>query len=363
MKKNIANRQPHTKRTSAKKAGLAPGTLVYTGLNKDAEVKITLVTYSGSFYEEKILNPADDITIGLKPELNYWLNIDGIHNIDVVSKIGKFFDIHPLILEDITHNIQRPKLENYDAYLYFVMRNLSYNEDTLEVSNEQISIILGKNYIVSFNEDTFPTFENVSERLRKGGPKIRNSNCGYLAYALMDSIVDNYFLILEKMGEAIEDLEDAIIANPDKNDIRKVHRLRSELILLRKSVWPLRDVLNNILRESNTLFSPDTLIYMRDVYDHTIQIIDTIESYRDMVIGIIDVYLSGMSNKMNQVMKVLTIISTIFIPLTFLAGVYGMNFKNMPEFECTWMYPWGFWGFSVLAIILMLALFKRKNWL
>ncbi len=363
MKITKHNLQRKTPKTSSKKSGQPPGTLVYTGQNANTDVKITLFTYKGDFYMEKNMKQNDDFNIDMKPEFNYWLNIDGIHNIDVVSKIGNHFNIHPLILEDITHNIQRPKLENYDNYLYFVIRNLSYNEDTMEVSNEQISIILGSNYIVSFNEDTDPTFENVRERLQKGGPKMRNGNCGYLAYALIDSIVDNYFLILEKMGEDIEELEDVLISNPGKNDLQKVHRLRSQLILLRKSVWPLREVLNNILRENNNFISEDTIIYLRDVYDHSIQIIETIESYREMVIGMLDVYLSSMSNKMNQIMKVLTIISTIFIPLSFLAGVYGMNFLHFPEIGTIWMYPWGFWGISCIITLTMLAFFKKKNWL
>jgi magnesium transporter len=237
------------------------------------------------------------------------------------------------------------------------------NNDTLEIKNEQVSFILGQNYLITFQEDIGDVFDSVRERLRKGGPKIRSNGPDYLAYALIDAIVDSYFHILEKIGEDIEELEDRLVAIPDKNDLQKVHQLKRNLILLRKSVWPLREVLSQMQRNETGMIRKSTEIYLRDVYDHTIQVIDTIESYRDMVVGMLDVYLSSLSNKMNEVMKVLTIIATVFIPLTFLAGVYGMNFEHFPELHWKWMYPWGFWVFTIAAIGLMLWLFKRKKWM
>ncbi len=342
---------------------MAPGTLLYTGNNNNAEVKISLFSYKGEFFEETLIENSDNLQGLLNSPHISWLTVDGIHKVELIEKIGKNFSIHPLILEDITHNIQRPKFEDYDNNLYFVMRIFNYDETSMQLSNEQISFVLGSNYILTFCETPCSVFDNVKDRLRKGAQKIRNSNSDYLAYALIDAVVDSYFIILEKIGTDIEELEDGIVVNPTKEDIQNLHRLRRELILMRKSIWPLREILNNLLHEVNGIFSKETMVYLRDVYDHSIQIIDTIESYRDMVIGMLDVYLSSLSNKMNQVMKVLTIISTIFIPLTFLAGVYGMNFVHFPEIQMTWMYPWGFWGFSLLLIGFMLFLFKRKNWL
>jgi magnesium transporter len=346
-----------------KKAGLAPGTLVYTGEKSEQPIKISVIDYSGKIFEEKEVKSVEEVFSLKKTDSISWINIDGIHNIELIEKIGKQFDIHSLVLEDILHTTQRPKLEDYENHIFIVLRMFVYSRETREIKNEQVSLILGKNYLLTFQEDIGDVFDSVRERLRKGGPKIRNNGPDYLAYALIDAVVDSYFHILETIGEDIEEIEDRLLTNPEKEILQNVHQLRRDLILLRKSVWPLREALSSMQRNETGLVSKSTEIYLRDVYDHTIQVIDTIESYRDMVVGMLDVYLSSLSNKMNEVMKVLTMIATVFIPLTFLAGVYGMNFIHFPELHYEWMYPGGFWIFTILAIGLMLWLFKRKKWM
>lgn len=346
-----------------KKIGLAPGTLVYTGEKKEQPVKISVIDFNADEIVDKEVKSAEDVFQLKETDTISWINLDGLHNIDLIEKIGKHFNIHSLVLEDILHTTQRPKLEEYDEHLFLVLRMFLYDDVSREIKNEQITFILGKKFLITFQEDIGDVFDPVRERLRKGGPRMRSSGPDYLAYALMDAIVDSYFHILEKIGEDIEELEDRLIASPEKDDLQKVHNLRRSLILLRKSVWPLREVLGSLQRNENGLIQKSTEVFIRDVYDHTIQVIDTIESYRDMVVGMLDVYLSSLSNKMNEVMKVLTIIATVFIPLTFLAGVYGMNFKHFPELHYEWMYPWGFWILTILLLGIMVMYFKSKKWL
>ena len=346
-----------------KKIGLAPGTLVYTGEKPELPIKISVIDYNAEKIEESEIKNVEDVFALKETKTISWINIDGIHNVELIEKIGKHFDVHSLALEDILHTTQRPKLEDYEKHLFIVLRMFFYDEESRQIKNEQVSFILGKYYLITFQEGIGDVFDPVRERLRKGGPRMRNSGPDYLAYALMDAVVDSYFHILEKIGEDIEELEDRLITNSEKGDLQRVHDLRREMILLRKSVWPLREVLSSLQRNETGIIQKSTEVFIRDVYDHTIQVIDTIESYRDMVVGMLDVYLSSVSNKMNEVMKVLTIIATVFIPLTFLAGVYGMNFKHFPELRYEWMYPWGFWIFTVSAIALMIWYFKRKKWL
>jgi magnesium transporter len=350
-------------RPKPKRVGLAPGTLIYTGEKAEKPINISVIDFKGDSFEESESKSIEEIFQLKKTESVSWINIDGIHDIKQIEKIGKEFNVHPLVLEDILHIIQRPKLENYENYIFIVVRMFIYNPESSEIKNEQVSLILGNNYLLTFQEDIGDVFDSVRDRLRKGGLKIRNSGPDYLAYALIDAIVDSYFHILEKIGEEIEELEESLVSNPKKEILQKVHQLRRDLILLRKSVWPLREVLSQMQRNEKDLIQKSTEIYLRDVYDHTIQVIDTIESYRDMVVGMMDVYLSSISNRMNEVMKVLTIIATLFIPLTFLAGVYGMNFEHFPELNWRWMYPWGFWVFVIIIAGLMLGYFKNKKWM
>jgi magnesium transporter len=349
-------------RKTSKKPGLSPGTLVHIGEKKTEEVNISVIDYDESQIQEK-----DAATFGEclpfkeKPTVT-WINVIGIHDITVIEEFGKAFNIHPLLLEDIVHSDQRPKLEDYDDYLFLVLRMLRYDEPKEELRSEQVSMILGPNFVVSFQEHEGDVFDPVRARIRNGKGKVRKMGCDYLAYALIDSIVDNYFLVLEKYGEKIEILQEEVLSHPTPDTLQVIHGTKRDMIFLRKSVWPLREAINALQRGESSLITDAVSVYLRDVYDHTIQVIDTIETFRDMISGTLDVYLSSVSNKMNEVMKVLTIIATIFIPLTFIAGIYGMNFKYMPELEWHWAYAFVWIIFVVLGILMLIG-FRRKRWL
>ena len=345
-----------------KKIGLDPGSLVYVGDKEKSPITISLFDYKAEHFVEKKISGLDDLLTFKTSETTSWINIDGVHDVNILETIGKHFEIHPLTLEDILNTNQRPKIDEYPNYLYIVLRMFFLDEKDKSLKNEQVSLILTKNYLITFLEDAGDVFDPVRERLRKSATKMREYGTDYLAYALIDSIVDSYFHILEKIGEEVEGLEDSVVLNPDKNDIQSIHLLRREMILLRRAIWPLREVISSLQRNEIDFIEDKTRIYLRDVYDHTIQVIDTIESYRDMIVGMLDTYLSSTSNKLNEVMKVLTVISTLFIPLTFLAGVYGMNFRHFPELGYDWMYPWGFWIITILVVIAMAIYFKRKKW-
>jgi magnesium transporter len=291
-----------------------------------------------------------------------WINIDGLHEINLIEKIGEHFNLHPLILEDIVHTGQRPKAEDYDDYFYIVLKMLFYDERAHHITAEQVSLILGARYLISFQEIEGDVFDFVRERIRKGKGRIRKSGPDYLAYALMDAVVDHYFGILERLGEQIEQQEEQLLNHPTSQTLKNIHRLKREMIFFRKQIWPLRDLLNFLMREESALVQESTSLFFRDVYDHIIQVFDTIESMRDMLTGMLDLYLSTLSNKMNEVMKVLTIIATVFIPLTFIAGIYGMNFDYMPELKWKWSYPL-LWVLMIGIIAGMLTWFKRRRWL
>ncbi|MDP2365844.1 MAG: magnesium/cobalt transporter CorA [Ignavibacteria bacterium] len=345
-----------------KKIGLDPGSLIYVGDKEKQPITITLFDYKAEHFTEKKILSVEDLLAYKQSETTSWINIDGVHEVEVLEKIGKHFDIHPLTLEDILNTNQRPKLDEYPNYLYIVLRMFFYDSEDKSLKNEQVSLILNKNFLITFLEDAGDVFDPVRERLRKAATKMREYGTDYLAYALIDSIVDSYFHILEKIGEEIEGLEEALVLEPSKNDLQVIHLLRREMILLRRAIWPLREVISSMQRNENEFIEERTRIYLRDVYDHTIQVIDTIESYRDLIVGMLDTYMSSISNKLNEVMKVLTVISTLFIPLTFLAGVYGMNFRHFPELRYDWMYPWGFWIITFLVVAGMAVFFKRKKW-
>ena len=345
-----------------KKIGLDPGSLVYVGDKGKQPVSIKLFDYKADHFVEKNIDSVEDLLVYKQSETISWINIDGVHEVEILEKIGTHFEIHSLTLEDILNTNQRPKLDEYPNYLYVVLRMFYLEDNDKSLKNEQVSLILTKNYVITFLEDAGDVFDPVRERIRKAATRLRENGTDYLAYALIDSIVDSYFHILEKIGEDVEGLEDNLVIEPDKNDLQTIHLLRREMILLRRAIWPLREVISAMQRNENEFIESKTRVYLRDVYDHTIQVIDTIESYREMVVGMLDTYLSSTSNKLNEVMKVLTVISTLFIPLTFLAGVYGMNFKNFPELEKNWMYPWGFWIITLLVVAGMAVFFKRKKW-
>jgi magnesium transporter len=290
------------------------------------------------------------------------MNIDGVHQLDNIEKVGKYLKIHPLVLEDIMNTGQRPKLEDFDDYLFIVLKMLHYDEKENETKTEQVSLILSSNYVISFQESEGDVFDPIRERMRTDRGRIRKMGADYLAYSIIDAIVDNYFIVLEKIGEKIEDIEDELVKNPTPEVLQTIHRLKRELIFLRKSVWPLREVISRLERWESPLVHKSIDIYLRDVYDHTIQVIDSLETFRDMLSGMLDIYLSSVSNRMNEVMKVLTVIATIFIPLTLIASIYGMNFKYMPELDWVWGYPMVYVVMIVVSAV-MLVYFRRKEWL
>ena len=349
----------HFKKRS-EKGGLPPGTLVYVGEKKVEKVIITVFNYDSEQYEEKELKSIEEcFPYKDRPNVT-WINIEGIHQAEIMEKIANHFGIHSLVMEDILNTGQRPKMDDMDDYVYVVLKMLNYNEDDDEIDAEQISIILGQNFVISFQEKEKDVFEPIRERIRKNKGRIRKKGADYLAYALLDSVVDNYFTILEKIGERIEFLEEELVENPSTKTLQEIHGLKREMIFLRKSIWPVREVISGLERGESSLIKETTVIYLRDVYDHTIQVIDTVETFRDMLSGILDVYLSSISNKMNEVMKVLTIIATIFIPLTFLAGVYGMNFRYMPELEWRWGYFTALFLMAIIGIGMVIYVRKKK---
>jgi magnesium transporter len=347
----------------SKKIGLVPGALVHVGKKRIEKVRIRLIDYDEAQLQEKEPKTIEECFPFKDLPTVTWVNIDGLHDIRIMEKIGKHFGLHPLVLEDILNTEQRPKIEDFDQYLFIVLKMLFCDENDGEIRAEQVSIILGPNFVLSFQERVGDIFNPLRERIRSAKGRVRKMGPDYLAYNLLDAIVDNYFVVLEKLGEQIEGMEEELVTNPTPETLQKIHNLKREMIFLRKSVWPLREVVSRLERGESELIKDSTGIYLRDVYDHTIQVIDTIETYRDMLSGMLDIYLSSISNRMNQVMKVLTIIATIFIPLTFVAGIYGMNFEYMPELKWHWFYPKAFWLVMLGVAALMLVYFRRKRWL
>jgi len=346
----------------SKKVGLPPGALVHIGQRKTESARISVIDYNEQSFQEKRISAIEECLQFKETSTVTWINIDGIHEINLIDELGRQFELHPLILEDILNTGQRPKFEDFDNYIFIVLNMLSYKDDRRGVEAEQVSLVLGPNFVISFQERVGDVFEQIRDRIRNAKGRIRKMGADYLCYALIDAIVDNYFAILEGFGERIESMEEELVAEPTEKTLQQIHTLKKEMIFLRKSVWPLRELISALQRSESTLIRESTGIYLRDVYDHTIQIIDTIESFRDMVSGMLDIYLSSLSNKMNAVMKVLTIVATLFIPLTFVAGIYGMNFKYMPELEWHWAYP-AVWLVMVTVAVIMLIYFRKKKWL
>ena len=344
-----------------KKAGSAPGTLVYTGPDRAEPVRISLVEYDQESLDERLLTDPDFGEMARSSRVT-WINIDGLNDLELIKNIGSAFDLHLLTLEDLVSTGQRPKHEEYEDYFFVVLRMLTLDADEWRVKEEQVSIILGDGYVLSFQETTGDVWDAVRDRIRTPPARIRGRGADYLAYALIDAIVDHYFQILEKVGDKVEELETEVLENPTTDTMHRIHQLRQEMLVVRRAVWPLRELTNSLIRTDSTLISDETEIFLRDVYDHTVQVIDTSETLREVVSGLMDLYLSSVSNRMNEIMKVLTIMASIFIPLTFMAGVYGMNFQNMPELGIPWAYP------ALLVVMVavglgLLLLFKRKGWI
>jgi len=346
----------------SKKTGLPPGSLVHVGERKVEKTLITVIDYDGDNVFEKEVETVEECFRFRETSTVTWINVDGVHDSEIVEKLGSYFGLHPLILEDIMTTSQRPKMEDLGDAVYIVLNMVEWGSGDPDLVTEQMSLVFGKNFVLSFQERPGDTFDPVRERIRKGKGRIRKMGPDYLAYTLIDAVVDDYFVVLERMGEQIEEIEDELVADPKKATLNEIHAMKREMIFLRKSAWPLREVISRLERAESPLIQKTTGIFFRDVYDHMIQVIDNIETFREMLSGMLDMYLSSVSNRMNEVMKILTIIGTIFIPLTFIAGVYGMNFKFMPELEWRWGY-FLLWGMMLAVGISLLVYFKRKKWL
>lgn len=344
----------------SKKAGLLPGSLIHVGHTYAEKSKITLVRYNETFYEEKEIGSLAALGARKGEQVITWITIDGLQDIELLQELGNIYGLHPLVLEDILNTDQRPKMEDYGDYLYIVLRNFT-GQTKEDLTSEQISIVLGKDFVLSFREKESSVFKPVHERLAGNKGRIRKSRADYLAHAVIDNIVDNYFAVLEALEEKIEFLEDDLVKRTTPVTLQAIHDLKRELILLRKSLWPLREAISALERTDSPLICESTGIYFKDIYDHVIAIIDSVETFRDMLSGMLDIYLSSVSNRLNEVMKVLTIIATIFMPLTFLAGIYGMNFKFMPELAWRWGY-FGILGLMLTIALYMIYYFKKKKW-
>ena len=346
----------------SKKAGLPPGTPLHVGERKVGVVSLRSISYDRDTFRER-----DGVTVKeALEELNLpetsWIDVVGVHDEDVLSEIGAIEGLHPLTIEDIMNTNQRPKVEEYDGLVFIVMHMLFVPDDEGRIVREQVSLVLKEGKVISFQERDGDVFEKVRDRIRKGAGKIRSSGADYLAYALVDALVDAYFLVLEHIGDRLEELEDEVLLGQKKEILGELHEMRRRIIELRRSVWPFREVIHRLVESPPDLISTDTVVYLRDVFDHTVRVVEMVEGVRDVLSSILDLHLSLVSNRMNEVMKVLTIIATIFIPLSFLAGLYGMNFSFMPELQ------WRFGYFALLGIMFavgagMLLFFRRKKWL
>jgi magnesium transporter len=345
---------------SKKQVGAPPGTIVYSGETKKEKVKITLIEYNENEFEEKEFFNIDECLSSMRPSHVRWINVDGLHDAELIEKVGKKLNIHPLTLEDVVHTSQRPKFEDYENYVVAILKMVYYDG---QLNSEQLTVVLMEGMVISFQEaEGGDAFDLIRTRLRQGKGRIRKMKADYLAYALIDAVVDCYFSILERIGDRIEVLEEQLMADPNKATMHQLHALKREMVFIRKAVWPMRDLIANMERSETKLINESTDVYLRDVHDHAIRVIDSVETYRDLLSGMMDIYLSSVSNKMNEVMKVLTIITTIFVPVTFIAGVYGMNFDYMPELRYKWGYPIC-WAVMLTVMILLLFYFRRKKWL
>lgn len=343
------------------KSGLSPGSLVHIGEVRHAASRVEVTVYDRQHLETDLSFPENGCITPAPPPSVTWINIEGISQLSLMQQIGDCFGIHPLVLEDIVNTEQRPKTEEYEKYLFVVLRGLT--PTTEGIAGEQFSLLIGENWVVSFQEGLGDDqFKSVRERLKNEQGGLRSNGADYLGYTLLDLIIDNYFPVLENLADRIEDLEDRLMNSPTPETLADIYHLKRELLLFHKAIWPLREVINSLIRHESPLVQKSTFLYLRDLYDHTIQVIETVETLRDMLSGMLDIYLSSASNRMNAIMKVLTIIATIFMPLTFIAGLYGMNFKYMPELEWHLGYP------VVLALMAgvtigMLIFFRKKKWI
>lgn len=344
------------------KPSALPGTVKYVGKEREESVKLHIMDYNETDFTEKDIGSIPECLPLKEKQTVTWLNVTGVHDEHVIHDIGEIFSIHPLVLEDIANTTQRPKVEEHDDYLFAVIKMGYFSTLKNEIVLEQVSLLVGKDFVISLQEKEGDILEAVRERIRFSRGKIRKMGSDYLMYSIIDTVVDHYFSVLEFVGEQIEELETELMQSASQSLLNRIYTLKQELVYLRRSIWPMRDVVSALQHTDHELVKQDTFLYLRDVYEHTVEVAETIETFRDMSSGMLDLYLSTVSNKMNEVMKLLTVFAAIFIPLTFIAGVYGMNFKFMPEL--TWKFAYPVWWLTVVILTLgMLWYFKRKKWL
>lgn len=346
----------------SKKSGLPPGSLVFTGEDKTEPVSISVIDYDAETVKAFSVETLSDVQPLRGTPTTTWIDIDGVHDVALLEEVGQRFDIHPLVLEDIANIRQRPKAEVFDDYLFIVLPMHSMNADTGLMESEQMSLLVGPHWLISFKENPGDVFDPIRTRLHEHLGRISSKGSDYLAYTMLDIIVDNYFLVLEAFSDQVETLEEHVLEGEIETIQLQANGLRRELIHLRRTIWPVRELVSLLERSESSLLSKAIRPYLRDVYDHTVQIIDIVESTRDVLSGLMDLYMTSLSNRMNEIMKFLTIIGTIFIPLTFIAGVYGMNFKYMPELDHTYGYP-AVWAIMIMIAVGLIFYFKKRKWL
>lgn len=344
----------------SKKAGLKPGSLIYIGESKENSVNISYIHYTPENIIEKSLWDIKDINLK-DPSGVHWINVYGLSDTSIIEGLGKSFSVEHLFLEDILNTSKRPKIDDLNNNLFIILKMIYNNEGSDVIVSEQLSIILSGNYVITFQEDPGDVFDPIRDRIRLDKGPIRKKGPDYLCYAIIDAVVDNYFRVLENFEDRIENLQQELVEIPDKDTLRKIYSIKGELIFLKKSVWPLREILSTMYHGDYNLISDSLNIYIKDIYEHLIEVNDTLQLFLDSISNMLDIYLSSMSNKMNEVMKILTIFSTIFIPLTFIAGIYGMNFKYMPELDMKYSY-YILWIIMIAITISMLRIFKKKKW-
>lgn len=345
----------------SKKSGQPPGTLIHIGKKRAEKVKITTIDYTTDSYNESEFQNISDCFSFKDTSTTSWINIDGIHNTEIIESLGNHYGHHPLLMEDIVNTLSRPKLEEYDDYLFLNLKMLGISKDQNSIISEQVSLILGKNYVISFQEQHGDIFDSIRIRIRESKGNIRKRKADYLFYRLIDTVVDHYFFIVEHLSERIEKLEDVVIETQSSHILHQIQDLKTQLIQIRKAISPLREAVSLLQKDEVKLIHKNTLQYFRDVYQNLIQVSESIDIYREMTKNLMDLYQSGINNRMNQVMQVLTVIATIFIPLTFIVGIYGMNFDNIPELH--WKYGYFIiWGIMIFVVLFMLKYFRRKKW-
>jgi magnesium transporter len=345
-----------------KKHGLPSGSLIHMGDQKSHVISIDVMDFNADTWKEFAVHSIEDLAICKSSETVSWINIDGVHDASVIQSIGEHFRLHPLLLEDLMNPDHRPKIEDFDSYIHFTLRMLSFDRSTRTIKQEQVSFVLGEYWVLSFQESPGDVFDAIRDRIRNDKGRIRKSGADYLTYALADIIVDHYFLIIDEIDEEIDQLEEEVMRGRNEEILRSIQQLKKELMILRKSTLPVRDSVGNLMKGTSRLISPETTVFLKDVYDHTLHISDSIEIYRETLNSLMEVHLSSLSNRLNQVMKVLTIISTIFIPLTFIVGVYGMNFRFMPELE--WKYGYAMvWGVMIVVTLFLVYILRRNKWM